>query len=98
MLDVDAITQWLSAAAGGPASRTVEMHLFGSVLETDGKPSDVDIVIVFAEWDVRSLCTEMKERFQRSFCCPLHIQMFHVSQTEQLTQFLKDAQRTRRIM
>ena len=98
MLDVEAIVRWLSAITADLAPPIIEMHLFGSVLETDRSPSDVDVIIVFGDWHVRSACTEMKQRFQRSFGYRLHIQMFHASQAEQIAQFLKDAERTRRIM
>lgn len=96
--DVEAVGHWLADAASDLSPHIAEMHLFGSLLERDGSPSDVDIVIVFRDWDVRDHCTTIKERFRRSFGYPLHMQMFHISQGMQLTNFLEQAARTRRIL
>lgn len=98
MPDVEAVGRWLADAASDVSPLIAEMHLFGSLLERDASPSDVDVVIVFRDWDVRGHCTAIQEQFRRSFGYPLHIQMFHVSQGMQLASFLGRAERTRRIM
>ena len=98
MLDVEAIAGWFAGASEPMRLAIAETHLFGSVLEPHINPFDVDVVIVFQDWDVRGRCTELKRSFQLAFGRPLHIQMFHISQANELDEFLERAARTRRIM
>ena len=77
---------------------TVEMHLFGSILEPGATPSDVDVLMVFSEWNVRDYCSSLKRRFEKRFGHPLHIQMFHASQVAELEAFLVRAGESRRLV
>lgn len=97
-LELEAVGNWLSGAASDLSPVVAELHLFGSLLERDSSPSDVDVIIVFRDWNVRGHCAVMRERFRRFFGLPLHIQMFHISQRLQLAEFVKRAEQTRRIM
>jgi predicted nucleotidyltransferase len=98
MLDRFEVESWFTNASDGLSPAVVEVHLFGSVLEPEATPSDVDVLIVFREWDVRSYCTLLKRQFQSQFGYRLHVQMFHESQVKELAGFLERAGESRRLV
>jgi predicted nucleotidyltransferase len=98
MLDRSEAQSWLTNASVALSRVVVEAHLFGSFLEPEATPSDVDVLIVFREWDARSYSTLLKRQFQSQFGCRLHIQMFHASQVKELVAFLERAGRSRRFV
>lgn len=97
MLDVKDVHSWLAEEAGECSELMVQAHLFGSVLSSDGA-SDADMLIVFNKWDVRSECTALKLAFSRKYELPLHIQMFHRSQIDEIEGFLDRAKESRRVL
>ena len=64
--------------------------MFGSILK-DASPNDVDVMVVSTEWDIRELCRELKSEFHLRFGQPLHLQLFHVSQSADIEAFIKRA-------
>jgi predicted nucleotidyltransferase len=98
MLERTEVEAWLVNASVRLDLSVVEAHLFGSILEPEATPSDVDVVMVFREWDVRNICTSLKKQFEERFGHRLHVQMFHASQVEQLETFLVRAGGSRRLV
>lgn len=98
MLDRLEVEAWLAAAVQGLQPTIVKAQLFGSILDPEATPSDVDILLVFEGWDVRNPCSLLKRQFEERFGHPLHIQMFHGSQTEDLEAFLMRAGESRRFV
>lgn len=98
MLDRPEVDSWFTNASASLGPVVVEVHLFGSVLEPEATPSDVDVLIVFREWDVRSYCSLLKRQFQSQFGYRLHVQMFHISQVKELAAFLERAGKCRRLV
>jgi hypothetical protein len=90
MLKIDEIRSWLGVTIGRYSPPFSNYILFGSIL-TDAAPHDVDVIIVSEEWQVRGLCRNLKSEFRDKFGLPLHLQLFHISQTADIEAFIKRA-------
>jgi hypothetical protein len=90
MLDTAAVMAWLGEAKDMHSPLLSRCILFGSMLN-NSFPNDVDIIIVSAEWDIRCLCRRLKSEFCAKFGLPLHIQLFHVSQSHDIQSFISRA-------
>lgn len=86
----EGIRSWLRGAFGRRSPPLSRWILFGSILR-DANPNDVDVIIVSLEWDIRELCHELKSEFLQRFELPLHLQLFHVSQTADIEAFIRRA-------
>lgn len=91
MLEVAEIKHWLREACRRGAIVPVKCLIFGSVLRQND-PSDVDVVFVFQENEVRGFLTKIKFDFKRKFGVPIHVQIFHSTQTKEIIAFIKFAQ------
>lgn len=87
---IDAIRSWLREAVERPSSPFSSWILFGSILK-DISPNDVDVMIVSTKWEIRDLCRELKSEFYHRFGLPLHLQLFHVSQSADIEAFIERA-------
>jgi predicted nucleotidyltransferase len=87
MPQIDDIWTWLLNAQKR-YDALLEIYGFGSSVLGEAHPSDVDIIIVFSEWEARDTCIKLEREFLKRFATPLHIQKFHVSQTEEIVNFI----------
>jgi len=67
--------------------RVCSCHVFGSFLDTWHNFDDVDVVIVFQDWNVRMWIARIKRKFLLSFHRRLHIQVFHKTQVRHIRKF-----------
>lgn len=98
MLEFCAVRTWLSARLCQFQPTVVEAFLFGSILAKHSEESDVDVLIIFNEWDVREVCSTLKAEFTSVFGYPMHLQLFHVSQKCEMAEFLDRAGIVRRVI
>lgn len=61
--------------------------IFGSFLDAKNTYSDVDVVIIFQNWENRQWMAKLKSQFSEIFGIGLHIQGFHLSQEDEILKF-----------
>jgi predicted nucleotidyltransferase len=62
--------------------------IYGSFARGTSKFNDVDVVLIFNEWNVRLWAARAEGSFERRFHRPLHIQKFHRSQKRSIQTFM----------
>jgi predicted nucleotidyltransferase len=92
----NAIIVWLrSNIVSFTAVRTV--YLFGSFAKGYQGFSDVDLLIVFKEKNVRRWIARVERAFQLRFHRSLHIQKFHITQLKLVSSFVPNVSRSERL-
>ncbi len=97
MFDYVAIVSWIEKSVL-PLQLVDSAYLFGSILRDKKVLSDVDVIIICNEWDVRDTCISFRKEFYLAFRIPLHIQVFHTSQGDEIIDFLCAARLFRRLL
>jgi len=97
MLKSEIVEIWLRNYFGSHSLPVVKCLMFGSILHSEN-PNDIDIIIVFNEWDIRDFMSQIKKSFKIKFKFTLNVQIFHISQDEIINLFLKRAAPTREIL
>jgi predicted nucleotidyltransferase len=92
------VDSWLTRASEELDGLVREVHLFGSFLDAESHPADVDVLIVFTRWNVAEACTTLRRNFVDVFNLRLHIQMFHESQVAEVSKFLRETRESRRLV
>ncbi len=87
---IDAIRSWLRESIALRSPPFANWILFGSSLKNSFS-NDVDVMLVSAEWDVREICCQLKSEFRQRFGLPLHLQLFHISQSADIKAFIERA-------
>jgi predicted nucleotidyltransferase len=90
MLDREATKSWIETTLR--RRDTVErFYFFGSFTTPSRKIGDIDILVIFSTLDQYEFLIETSRNFRDKFEIPLHIQSFHIDQTEEIDNFLKRA-------
>jgi hypothetical protein len=94
---IDAMSSWFREAMGRHSSPVSRILLFGSILTAES-PNDVDAILISGEWDIRDSCRELKSDFLRKFGLPLHLQIFHASQSTDIESFINRAKTVEEVL
>lgn len=86
------IVDWLDAERLSN-QQIVAYQLFGSFARNEKHFCDIDVLIVFSEWDQANFLQGLAKRFNQEFSIALHIQGFHITQTDAINMFLERAWR-----
>lgn len=87
MRKIDVFISWVAEFIL-PLSLVDRVYIFGSALKDANAANDLDTIIVFNEILVRDTCVRLRRSFSELFGIPLHIQIFHLSEKQELNEFL----------
>jgi hypothetical protein len=92
MPDKSKIIKWLCSAFSAN-EQIVEHRIFGSFSLGARYIGDVDVIIIFSEWDQRGFLKRLQDSFFDEFNIKLHVQAFHFEQKREIGAFLSEVAR-----